>query len=136
MKTKTVLLILFVAVVIAAVYGYCLYTAKPPAASTLSADLTIDATVLYDEFKTNEVLSDKRYNDKLLKVNGQVRDVVDGAGGTTDVLLETGDPLGAVVCEFSAGQKVEFEKNAVVSIKGFCAGLNLDVLLQRCSTAE
>jgi hypothetical protein len=135
MRTKLLLLILAVAAVAAAI-GYRLLNAKPAAASDGSAEISVKAAALYAEFVENEAIAGKRYNDKLVEVEGIVRDVDPGTDGTMDVLLETGDPLGAVVCEFPANETVKASKGATVRIKGFCAGYNLDVLLQRCCIAD
>lgn len=46
----------------------------------------------------DEVAAGKRYTDEVIEVNGTVRGVSAPQGGKVSVLLETGNPLAAVVC--------------------------------------
>ncbi|HNA32978.1 MAG TPA: hypothetical protein PL106_07625, partial [Flavobacteriales bacterium] len=84
----------------------------------------------------DEVAAGKLYNDKVVRVSGVVREVGTESTGPVNVLLETGDNLGAVVCEFERATAPALQKGQQVSLQGFCAGFNLDVLLQRCATVE
>lgn len=136
MKARTLLLIIAIPVAVAAVVGYRMYEARPAEAADRAVEISVDATTLYAEFTQDETAAGERYNDKVVAVQGVIRDIVHRDEGTTDVLLETGDPLGAVVCAFAAGEAAPTEKNSTVRIKGFCAGYNLDVLLQRCSITD
>jgi hypothetical protein len=106
---KRILLIVGLVVVAAsAYYGYREWNRDLVQAEDTKADVTLKAEELFQAFVTDEV----------------------------NVLLETGDALGAVVCEFEPGTAVDLKKDAQVTIKGFCAGYNLDVLLQRCAIVE
>lgn len=137
MRTRTLLfIVLLLLLAVAGYVGYERYTARTPTAAERSVDVAVEAKGLYEAFVQDEAAAGKRYNDKVVQVSGTVRDITTGADGRTNVMLETGDALGAVVCEFAAGEKVTLERNAPASIKGFCAGYNMDVLLQRCSIAR
>jgi hypothetical protein len=137
MRTRSILIpAILIAVAIGAYIGYSKFTQKTATAAEHAADLTVEAKALYEAFVQDEATANKQYNDKVVQVNGTVRDIATETDGRTTVTLDSGDPIGGVVCEFAAGEKVTLEKNAPASIKGFCAGYNLDVLLQRCSTAR
>ncbi len=131
---------ILIAVLLAAVAGgfisYRMYNAKTPTAAEKTADVTVDATALFAAFTKDEVAAGKLYNDKVLQVNGVVREVGTVGNGPVNVMLETGDAMGAVVCEFAAGEAPAWQKGKNVTLKGFCAGYNLDVLLQRCAAVE
>lgn len=133
MKRKPLLILLLCAALAAAAYyGYRMYSAGPATAAGRTADLNVQATVLFTEFQQDEVAAGGKYNDKLVAVEGIVRTTSTTADGLVNVVLETGDPLGGVVCELAPGS---FPPAAgqTVRIQGFCAGYNLDVLLQRCT---
>ncbi|MBZ0207094.1 MAG: OB-fold putative lipoprotein [Flavobacteriales bacterium] len=132
MNKKALLLIAIIIVVVAAYMGVRMYNAEVPNASGMNVDIRVQADALFNAFEADEVAAGTAYNDKVIEVTGVVRDITRASDGRMSVLLETGDPLGAVVCEFpdaTDGLAVGSE----VVIKGFCAGFNLDVLLQRCA---
>lgn len=132
MKKKILLPIALIVVAVGAYIGVRMYNAEVPSASGMSVDTKIQADALFNAFTSDEVGAGKAYNDKVIEVTGIVRDITRSADGRMSVLLETGDPLGAVVCEFPDPTEDPVVGSEVV-IKGFCAGFNLDVLLQRCA---
>ncbi|MBP7513873.1 MAG: hypothetical protein KA791_04955 [Flavobacteriales bacterium] len=117
-------------------FAYRMYNAKTPTASERAADVDVDAVALFQAFSQDEVAAGKLYNDKVLQVKGTVREVSSPGNGPVNVLLETGDAMGAVVCEFPPDAVLAWQKGQNVTIKGFCAGFMLDVLLQRCAAVE
>ena len=135
MRTRTILLAVLILAVIVGLIIYRSVEAPPSSAAGRSADVSLPATTLFAEFQQDEVKAGKRYNDKLVEVTGTVRAINLGADGT-EVLLETGDPMGAVVCDFKTRDKIDMVKGSPVRIQGYCAGYNMDVLLQRCSVAQ
>ncbi|MBS1545791.1 MAG: hypothetical protein JSU02_00270 [Bacteroidetes bacterium] len=136
MKRKRIFLVLGLVVVATGVLVYRMTQAKPALAHGRTADLAIGAPELFAAFQGDETAAGKRYNDKLVAVKGAVRDVSTLSDGMVQVLLETGDPLGAVVCALEPGETTVPAKGDTARIQGFCAGYNLDVLLQRCSVLE
>lgn len=136
MRKGTIILVLLALAAIGAAIGYLKYNEKTPTASDLKADVSVDAKTLFNAFNTDEAAAGKTYIDKVIEVTGEVREVSSASGGPVNVLLETGDALGAVVCEFAADEAPAWQKGAQVKVKGFCAGFNMDVLLQRCAAVE
>lgn len=136
MRTKTIVIILALAALTGGLIGYRMFVEEPAKAADTKVDVSVSATTLFNAFAQDETAAGKVYNDKVVEVSGFVRSVNSAADTAVDVLLETGDPIGAVVCEFAAGEKFTAMKGDSVRIKGFCAGYNLDVLLQRCSMAH
>ncbi|MEO5584010.1 MAG: hypothetical protein ABIQ75_01020 [Flavobacteriales bacterium] len=131
MRKRTILFVVLLIAALGAYFGYRMYSAEVPNAVGQAPDFAVDAKTLYDAFVMDERLAGERYNDKVVEVTGTVRDVIKGPDGRVSILLETGDALGAVVCEFPDGETVEAALNSTVSLKGYCAGFNMDVLLQR-----
>lgn len=135
MKRK-ILIALSVIAVAGGFFGYRMYNAKTPTASEKSVDVVVDAPTLFAAFSQDEMAAGNLYNDKVLQVKGVVREVGAAGNGPVNVLLETGDALGAIVCEFAPDQAPAWQKGQTATLKGFCAGYNLDVLLQRCAAVE
>ena len=132
-KAKKILLIFALLIAAVAVYlGLKAYTVKVPHASAQQVEIAISATDLFNAFALDEVKAGRKFNDKVIEVVGSVREVVPRQEGRMNIVLETGDPMGAVVCEFTEPAEVP-AVGSTVAIKGFCAGFNLDVLLQRCA---
>jgi hypothetical protein len=135
MKAKVLLpLVLLVVVLIGAVVYHSI-EARPPSSEGRTAEVKVKATELFAEFQRDELEAGKRYNDKLVEVAGTVRAINPRADGT-EVLLETGDPMGAVVCDFRTGEMPDLAEGVPACIQGYCAGYNMDVLLQRCSITQ
>ena len=112
------------------------YDRRPEAAAGKRPSVTMDADRLLQEFMQDESAAGARYNDHVVAVTGVVREVGKPRGGKVTVLLETGNPLAAIACEFSEADAPNVAPGDHVAVKGFCAGYNLDVLLQRCAPSE
>lgn len=132
---RKILLVVLLLAVVGGIVGYRMYSAKPEVAAGKAPDISVPASDLYKAFVADENAANQRYNDKVVQVNGEVRGITK-EGGRTTVSLETGDALGAVLCEFGEDAPPTFADKDTVTIKGFCAGYNLDVLLQRCSVVK
>lgn len=133
MRKRNIVIIVLLIAALGAYLGFRMYSAEVPNAAGQAPELAVDAKALYEAFSTDERVAGERYNDKVVEVTGTVREVTKGPDGRVNILLETGDALGAVVCEFPDGEAVEAAVNSTVAIKGYCAGFNMDVLLQRCA---
>lgn len=131
---KIILLVLVLAAIGGGIYGYKLWNDKPEPAASKAPDVSISAQAIYKSFLADENAANQRYNDKVVQVKGHVREIKK-ENGVTNVSLDTGDPLGSVVCEFNADAP-ELPSTDSVTIKGFCAGYNMDVILQRCSVVK
>lgn len=136
MNKRVLLLIGGLLVLAAAFYAYREWNRDLVKADEARAEVSLTAEELFKAFTADEMGANARFNDKLVEVSGTVREVSGGGAAPVNVLLESGDPLGAVVCEFEAGSAPAVKKDEKVTIKGFCAGYNLDVLLQRCAVVE
>ncbi len=136
MERRTILLLVLLVIAIVAGLVWMNLNEKPAKAADVSADVQVDATLLFTAFSADEVAAGKLYNDKVVQVTGVVRSIGSEGSGPVNVTLETGDPMGGVVCEFAHDHAPAWKKDIKVTVKGFCAGFNMDVLLQRCAAVE
>lgn len=131
---KVLLLVLGLAVVGAGV-GYYLWNKPHMNLTNTKADVTLDAATLFNEFKADETSANTKYLDKVIAVNGKVKEVVNDEG-TVKISLDTGDPNDFVVrCELSTTTqhpRTAFNAGEGVTFKGTCSGFNFDVLLNNC----
>ncbi len=138
MKRKILIAVLVIAVV-GGFFGYRLYNKKTPTASEKDAEETIAASALFAVFQKNDSIAGQLYNDKVIQVSGMIQSVE--GGGKTNVYFESGDPSGAVICEFDSTFRPAWSPGQQATIKGICAGLSGfpgmgDVILQRCAVVE
>ncbi|MCB0790317.1 MAG: hypothetical protein H6595_13665 [Flavobacteriales bacterium] len=135
-RTKLILLVLVALGAIAAGYGLWEYNRGLSDAGAEEPVARIEASALLQEFSADEAAANARFNGKAVQVTGIVKEVTAPAAGPTTVSLETGDPLSLVICESDDGRAAQLKAGNKVTLKGFCAGYNLDVLLQRCVIVE
>ncbi len=131
---KKIALILLAVVVVGGGIGFYLFNKKVPSMAGQQSDVAVEATLLFQAFEENEDAAQAQYGGKIVTVRGTVREAESLADGTPKVILETGSDFG-VSCEFDPNTKharTAFQAGETLTIKGECAGLNLDVQLARC----
>lgn len=129
MKRRTLLLILSSIIIIAGIAGWR-YVNKPVTQVEDADALVINAERLSDEYAKDEAASNKKYLDKALEVSGIVAEVSKNQDGKTVVLLQADDPMSGVQCTFR--NDVAIVAGKPVTVKGFCTGYTLVVLLSDC----
>ena len=134
---RIVILIALLAVIGGGWYAWREYNRTAEPTSELEATETIEAAALLQAYTTDENAANARFNGKVLLVSGTVREVKSPENGLVDVVLETGDPLAGVVCQFAqADLPATLAAGAPARIKGISTGLLMDVVLQRCAVVE
>lgn len=135
---KKILISLGVVGVIGAGIGYYFFNKKVPSMATEKSEVAIDAAQLYQEFETDETAASAKYVGKIVTVSGAVLEASTLEDGTPKVLLDTGSDF-SVSCEFDPNTqhaKTTFQPGEKITLKGECAGLNLDVQLARCVVVQ
>jgi hypothetical protein len=129
---KKILIFLLIAAAIGGAIGYYLWNKPPRTAEDEKPFATLSADALFTEFSTDEVAATTKYLNKVLEINGKVADIKKDASGNTDVILETSDILGTVVCTLKIGANAEgTEVGTTVALKGICTGYLTDVILNQ-----
>ncbi|MBS1599551.1 MAG: hypothetical protein JST75_15105 [Bacteroidetes bacterium] len=112
------------------------YYDKPHAnAGDKSTDISITAGDLFSQFQQDENAANKKFLDKIIEVKGTVMDVQQ-SGNTTSVQLDGGSGGAGINCSIAINNeknKITLpEKGSVITIKGRCAGMLMDVNLVDC----
>jgi hypothetical protein len=129
---KKILVFLLIAGAIGGAVGYYLWHKPPRTAEDEKPFATVNADALFTEFSTDEVAATAKYLNKVLEINGKVADIKKDASGNTDVILETSDILGTVVCTLKNGANADgTEIGTTVDLKGICTGYLSDVILNQ-----
>ena len=104
----------------------------------LKPDFVTSADVLFEEFTMQEQRANEKYLDKVVMVKGEVKQISRGEGDRINVTLETGDEMFGVSCTFEKNHETMLDINEgdVINVKGFCAGMLMDVVLINCVTVN
>lgn len=126
----------FVGILIVAVgTGAYMYYKPHQNIKTAKVDISLPAAAVFTAFESDEAAANTKYLDKIVAVNGTVKEVNKNEDGITTVTLDAGQDMFGVICQldeltkhpredFPIGQKVQF--------KGVCTGMLMDVVLVRC----
>lgn len=144
MRKKRVLYILGALLIIAgaaALYVYKEYTRTHKDTAELSPDYTAGAITLISEFEKDEQTSNNKYWDKVIEVEGVVKEVAKDEGGSFAVVLGDTASMASVRCSVDSihgHQATLLKKGNPAIVKGICSGyqadelLGSDVILVRC----
>lgn len=117
---------------IAAGTGYYFFQKKVTPLDEVKADFKLTADELYNAFETDETAANQKFVDKVIEVTGTVDRFTQQETGVNIVLSAENAIAGGVNCSFSI-PPTEVEPGTLLTIKGRCQGLLLDVVLNNCS---
>lgn len=136
MRTRTIIITIAVLLVGGAVFGYMEYNRGTPGAGSLPVKENVNAERLLVDFQADEAAANTKYvgaTEQVIQVSGTIRSLEPVGEGLTNVVLETGDTLAGIVCEFPNKELPgDWRPGANVVVKGICTGLLMDVVLVRC----
>lgn len=130
-KKKIILVSVLIVAIAGGFYGYKEYNRKNPDLTKIEATELIESGVLIQAFKANEKNATGKYVDKVVAVNGTVKEVINEDGFYT-VVIGNDDNMDAVRCSIDSlhtKAAAVLTKGSVVTLKGVCTGFNADELL-------
>lgn len=95
----------------------------------------ITAEELYYEFSENEETANEKYINKVIQVKGTLGDKEITSDSTLNLVLNTSDSPGSVICSFNDSDKLDpdsLKLGQEVIVRGVCSGMLMDVLLNNC----
>lgn len=104
--------------------------------------IKITATQLFTDFSVNEAAAQKKYvpekvGDKKLEVTGEIKDTGKNEEGETFYNLKTNDEMFGVKCVMDKGEEIaDAGTGKKITIRGFCDGYNMDVIVNRCKPVK
>lgn len=115
-----------------ALYIYKEYNRTHKDTTKLKADYAVTATGLIKEFETSEQSSNTKYWDKVLRVEGMIKDLARDEKGFYSIILGDTASMSSVRCSVDSNHSEEAaalrEGNQVI-VKGICTGFNADEML-------
>lgn len=136
MKRKKIirytLLVLLILVAAVAFYIYKEYNRTHKDTASLKPDYTLDATDFIKEFQQNEQASNKKYWDKVIKVQGVVKELIKDERGFYTIVLGDTASMSSVRCTIDSlhsNEAAVVKQQTVIAVKGICSGFNADAML-------
>jgi tRNA_anti-like len=129
---RNILLVVLVIGAIATFYIYREYNRTHKDTADIASDFSVDAISLIKEFEANEQTSNKKYWDKIIEVDGIVKEVVKDDNGLYSIVLGDTSVMSSVRCSMDSihnKEAVTIKKGESYSVKGICTGYNADELL-------
>ena len=118
---------------IAAAWAYHVVLRPHQSTAGETADFSISADSLYQQYRANEHSADQKYLNKVIEVTGKLAEIQHS--GTSEIwILSPHAGGGGINCQLFAGTKIDPEPKSgeAVTLKGRCTGFLMDVNLADC----
>ena len=116
--------------------GYYLWNKPPEGVAKKKPDFILTPAKLLTDFQNNEEAANAKYLGKVVQLNGTILEIVPGENMEMQVILETGDLMARVSCvmkeDYNTFLERKLKRGDTVTIKGFCTGVIMDVVVDRC----
>ena len=130
---KKLIVLILIMIGTAGAFGIYFYNKPRSGVSGMKPVAIEDARLLFNEYNTDENAANAKYLGKAIEVFGIVRSVETEEKGKMNIMIETGNEMGAINCQFEKQEEMpEVKKGSSVLIKGFCSGLLMDVVMVDC----
>ena len=133
--TRNIVFISLAIMIVIVLAGLYLFNKQHPDLTGIRADYVMTASALYAEFESDEQAATMKYADKVIQVTGTITIIETNADGTVNITLGDENMFGGVICTFQDvpdPAEMGIAPGTEVNIKGTCAGMLMDVLLNNC----
>lgn len=128
-RKKTIWLIILLVALGAAWYGYKEYTRTNKDLQKVDAHFTLSAVDLIKEYEANDSAATKKYNGKIVEVNGPVKAIDKDEQGYYTIVLGDTASLSSIRCSMDSTHREDaanIVKGSSATIRGACTGFNKD----------
>lgn len=132
---RNLLIIAVILGTIGAIIGLRMYNKKDPDLLKVKADYILQASELVNEFNQDENSSTVKYIDKILEVTGPVSAIESTGESTMNITLTAENQMSGVICSFqdiSNPALSDIKEGEIITVRGACAGMLMDVQLNNC----
>lgn len=146
MKKKRIIAgVLIMALIGGAWFGYGEYSRKVKDLADVDAQLTMSSVELIAAFEKEEATANAQFLDKIIAVNGNVKQIEKNDRGHITVVLGNAGSMASVRCSMDSVHVKDMaglKEGSFVTVKGACTGFNsdellgADVILNRCVIEE
>jgi hypothetical protein len=133
---RRALIILLLLAIAGGGIAYYLWNKAPESAANKKADYTVTPGELLQAFQADEEAANAKYLGKVLEVKGTIAEIIPGEDLEMQVILDTGDIMSRVSCVMEEDYQTfltrKLKAGDTVTLKGFCTGMAMDIVLDRC----
>ncbi len=130
---KKYIYVLLVLAMIGGLIGYKMFNKGHAETKNVTAEFVLSPSELLTAYESDEAAADAKYLDKIIEVKGKIKSINEVENGGS-ISLDTGNDMASVTCEFESKDAVNGIKiGDEVTVKGFCSGKLMDIVLVRCS---
>lgn len=136
MKRKNILRFIVLPLILilgaVAIYIYKEYNRSHKDTAKLKPDYSITATDLIKEFSNNEQASNTKYLDKVVRVEGMIKEIKQDDKGFYSIVLGDTSSMSSVRCSIDSmhsKEVVSVQQGSSIAVKGICSGFNADEML-------
>ena len=140
-KKRIIWLAIIIMICVGGYIGWTMW--NKPFSDPLTADaVKVTSTQLFQEFSMNETDAQKKYvpekvDGRAVEVTGEIKDTGKNTDGERFYVLNAGDEMFGVKCILDkANNATNAKPGDKVTIRGFCTGFNMDVILNRCKQVK
>jgi hypothetical protein len=134
MNIKKISIGILILGILGALVAYKMYNKPHLNIDKASADITISADKILNDFTSDENTANSKYLEKIIQIKGVISDIkVEQEKGI--ITIKTNDDFGSVLCHLSieATKKISsFKAGQTIQLKGICTGYLMDVILVKC----
>ncbi|MEY3560620.1 MAG: hypothetical protein RIS12_1053 [Bacteroidota bacterium] len=137
--------VILLVVSLVAWYGYSEYNRKPASMADTPADYSFNSALLLASFEKDEVGANKLYLDKVLEVEGAIKESSADEKGYYTITIGDNASLSSVRCSVDglfSSKAATIQAGGLIKVRGICTGymadelLGSDVTLVRCAIIE
>jgi hypothetical protein len=136
---RNLLIFVIILGVIGGLIGLYMYNKKNPDLSKVKADYALQVSELVNEFNQDETSASAKYIDKVVEVTGPVASIETISDSTMNITLANVDQMSGVICTFhgiTQPSSNEIKEGEIITVRGVCSGMLMDVLLNDCVIAK
>lgn len=129
---RYVLLLILVVIAAVALYIYKEYNRTHKDTANIQPDYSLSAKDLIKEFEENEKASNTKYWDKVIQVEGFVKEVSRDDRGFYSIVLGDTASMSSVRCSIDSTHSMEaavIKQGGHTIVKGICSGFKADEML-------
>ncbi|HUS03896.1 MAG TPA: hypothetical protein VMY77_19280 [Chitinophagaceae bacterium] len=140
-RRSVVLISILIILAVGGVIGYKIWN-KPFTDPREGDAINVTAVQLFNDFSTDEAAAQKKYvpeklGKKKVQLTGQIMEIGKDNDGETFYTLKTSDEIFGVKCIMDKGEEIMKAKTGdTITVRGFCDGYNMDVIVNRCKTVK
>lgn len=115
------------------------FSAPKASVKAKAVDFTLSATELFQEYSENQSVADQKFIDQIIQISGTIYEISEDQQGATVFFLETGENNAGVLCTMTVAESAKVKAKKVgdpITLKGFCSGMLMEVVLNRCTLVE